>query len=909
MHEISNNATISQPTNQPLPTKRVAPRKANNLEALSMITMANLLLLCLLHAGAGAQGSATVGGTGSVAISQPGGKPMILVVMGNHHVKDGLYHFNNYGDQLMYFTIQAICDDWGVTCVIVRDFAHALEQAKDPKKPVTGMFILLGYFFSDKFGARITRQAQDAIKLLQHCRAEGIFSAMLPQAVGPFDHSKPLYQEMVRMFPLLDSVMVRDQAAVDAVKGIGLAARAASLTTMHPFPPVTMVQDTVYSSARPKIEAAKQDRKLPEICFSVSNKLKTETEKAHRPFLAPVESLIATITKNATLLLIPHEDVYFTSGVHAQKGDRTLILGILKKVRSNPRVSMVDVPAPEVSKIEQAIAGCDVLITMRFHALVLAARVATPVVAFSWAPKYADMLGRLGLEEKQAIVSLEHEMETMQKVWAMYDDRQAISAMIREHAMQLTSEVDAAYATLKEPVFDAYRKRLAAGRGEAATDAGVQQGSSRVQGSPSSAPLEIGVSQGPGLFGSACFDQCSTSSGMAGKSPCGGASQLPDCPCAGLTGVPSRAVQVHSEHADLVGSSARCWGSITSWAPRAYHKQTLVKSDTTSAETDELEALVTYDKARVLNWMASEGRDLTKLTYGNLEALLLKYQHQIEKGLSLPKGKDFRPGFGSSVWARLQKFSSVFIDRFGHDHFALQAIAAVADEYNAWHKSTGNTPDAGATAVANALRTRGVVARKDAGGTVTVPLEAVRKASLGSFRDVAHVRHSIRQWGPQPVADADVVDAINLAAEGTPSVCNRQTIGAIVITNKLLMDQVLAIQGGARGIDKPEVLIGVVGSLERFREPRERNQVYVDGGLFGMSLMYAFQSKVLATCPLNFAAKAVSDTKMRTLLNVTESTVFIMFLAVSHYRDEVVHTVSPRRGAEDLNAVVWQWQK
>jgi hypothetical protein len=34
--------------------------------------------------------------------------------------------------------------------------------------------------------------------------------------------------------------------------------------------------------------------------------------------------------------------------------------------------------------------------------------------------------------------------------------------MIREHATQLTSDVNAAYGTLKEPVFDAYRKRLAA---------------------------------------------------------------------------------------------------------------------------------------------------------------------------------------------------------------------------------------------------------------------------------------------------------------------------------------------------------------------------------------------------------------------------------------------------------------
>jgi nitroreductase len=262
------------------------------------------------------------------------------------------------------------------------------------------------------------------------------------------------------------------------------------------------------------------------------------------------------------------------------------------------------------------------------------------------------------------------------------------------------------------------------------------------------------------------------------------------------------------------------------------------------------------------------------------------------------------------VFGKLSKYSSVFIARFESRHFVFDAIVAACEEYIAWHeKHSGKIHQTIklATSLASSLRAKGNLARKDSGGTVTVSKAAITAASNGPFRDLARVRHSIRQWSKEPVSDADVTDAINIAAEGTPSVCNRQTIGTIVIKDKKLMEKVLKIQGGARGIALPQVVIGVVSNLERFREPRERNQAYVDGGLFGMSLMYAFQSKSIATCPLNFAAAKENDLRMRKLLDVPESTVFVMFLAVSHFREEVVYTVSPRRASQDLHEIVWDW--
>ena len=67
---------------------------------------------------------------------------------------------------------------------------------------------------------------------------------------------------------------------------------------------------------------------------------------------------------------------------------------------------------------------------------------------------------------------------------------------------------------------------------------------------------------------------------------------------------------------------------------------------------------------------------------------------------------------------------------------------------------------------------------------------------------------------------------------------------------------------------------------------------------------------IIAGTRLNFAATPANDAKMRKLLNVDDSHVIIMFIAVARYRqlegndDEVVTTVSPRRSSYDFGSVV-----
>jgi hypothetical protein len=357
------------------------------------------------------------------------------------HVAEGGLAFINYGDQLMYLTILAICSDWGLECDITTEFDEALKKLKAAKNRAAGVFFLQGYYFGDPF--KYYNLIPHANTMLQWCKSEGIFSAMLPQTAGsfsPYKYQGKLRRGVAKMYPLIDMIYLRDKAAIADVSEFLDGRRLPEL-----------VQDTVFSSYRPLITGVqKSARDIPLICFSISRKIK---ETIGKTFNAKIINLIELLTTNATLLLIPHED-------SVKNADRSIVKNLFEKVRvNNNRTHVLDVPARSVAKIEEEIANCDMMVTMRYHALILAARDATPVVAFSWAPKYADLLQRLGLDESRAILSLDDLDATVRKIWAVYDNRTAISKDMRIRVTGIARSVDEAYNRLRKPLFDAFHKR------------------------------------------------------------------------------------------------------------------------------------------------------------------------------------------------------------------------------------------------------------------------------------------------------------------------------------------------------------------------------------------------------------------------------------------------------------------
>lgn len=291
-----------------------------------------------------------------------------------------------------------------------------------------------------------------------------------------------------------------------------------------------------------------------------------------------------------------------------------------------------------------------------------------------------------------------------------------------------------------------------------------------------------------------------------------------------------------------------------------------------------------YDSARYLSWSAVEHRpkwpnpinpDQT-VTRENLRALLTIDYHRIEKGLALPNPRtDF--GQSSGLVRRLVRNLEIYISRYGADESvsttlgALHAYARFAD----WEPLKAKLVELDAVLPGRcAPHFAGVLDCTDA------ELIARGKRELSEFFSS---RYSVRNFSDEPVQNEDLVRAVEMAHEGTPSVCNRQPYRVRVLTGKS-RDAALELQNGNRGFGETinKVLLVTVDT-QYFETPGERNQPWIAGGLFCMSLMYALHSLGLGTCSLNWDVPPLTDMALRERVALRDSEVLIMMIGVGHY--------------------------
>jgi len=106
------------------------------------------------------------------------------------------------------------------------------------------------------------------------------------------------------------------------------------------------------------------------------------------------------------------------------------------------------------------------------------------------------------------------------------------------------------------------------------------------------------------------------------------------------------------------------------------------------------------------------------------------------------------------------------------------------------------------------------------------------------------------------------------------------------------------------GEDIP-VLLVLTSDLEWFVSAQERNQAWIDGGMFAMSLVLALHSFGLGTCCLNWCATPEQDEKLHSALAIPESHVVTMMIAVEHLPEVFRVTRSNRKKLHELLVADW----
>ena len=303
-----------------------------------------------------------------------------------------------------------------------------------------------------------------------------------------------------------------------------------------------------------------------------------------------------------------------------------------------------------------------------------------------------------------------------------------------------------------------------------------------------------------------------------------------------------------------------------------------------------------YDKKRFLCYAGC----FSKRSRESMLSKIIMTYHVVEKGLTMPRR---HLDFGHTVVLDLMEQVNNFIVKWGEDVQVLHAIGTIKS-YLKMHRDAKFDFSQDSTFW---FRVENFCQEYD-----RVPLsrqyhfsrEVFFADSNGDFMSFAKSRHTVRHYSGS-VSDNVIVDAVALSMTA-PSACNRQHTRVHCISNATLRNQLLSLQNGNRGFGSDaDKLLVITTCLSDIQYVEERNDPYVNAGIFIMNLCYALHYNRIGCCILNWHAKPETDINARRLIHIPDDESIVALIACGVPPDEFEVAQSPRKsvGAIFVNHV------
>lgn len=312
----------------------------------------------------------------------------------------------------------------------------------------------------------------------------------------------------------------------------------------------------------------------------------------------------------------------------------------------------------------------------------------------------------------------------------------------------------------------------------------------------------------------------------------------------------------------------------------------------------ELNTLYNYDKKRYRKYAYDLNNEFSEI---NLRSKITFHYHALEKGLS---NANFRQGFGERAFNELFFAMDKYLDySYPPTDNRFQSAIAVIESYVDLHNKQ-NFPVERVEKKLNTYKNYLIEENKRRGGYLACSKEELPNFSELNFEELGRTRYSVRDYGEERVDAKKINRAIQIATK-TPSVCNRQAWKVYHIKNKKILKKTLELQSGLTGNgENLQDLLLVTADIQFMRGPYERNQTFIDGGLFTMSLLYGLHSQEIAACTLNTNFNLKTDLKIRDLLEIPKSENLIAFISVGSYPKDIKVAKSPRDSGEVITTVI-----
>jgi len=301
-----------------------------------------------------------------------------------------------------------------------------------------------------------------------------------------------------------------------------------------------------------------------------------------------------------------------------------------------------------------------------------------------------------------------------------------------------------------------------------------------------------------------------------------------------------------------------------------------------------------YDRRRFLKW--SGVRDI-RASQTTLRSLITVHYHALEKGLSL---KSPRVGFGEKNRQALLRDLRHYMAAWGFDETVAAALNTL-EAYCEFNERNDHAMPELRKKIDDLRRSGGDNCYRFSvsGGTRNVTKQQIQRDGMRDLAGFFASRFSIRQFSSAPVS-REMIEGAAQMAQKTPSVCNRQAWRLHAIYSPKQIQRVLDLHGGARGFVGTGALLAVTAKLGAFISLGERNQAWIDGGLYAMSLLYALHSLGLGCCALNCSFIPRRDQAFRRLVGLPESESPVLLIAVGHLRDDFRVAQSHRKAISEV---------
>lgn len=284
-------------------------------------------------------------------------------------------------------------------------------------------------------------------------------------------------------------------------------------------------------------------------------------------------------------------------------------------------------------------------------------------------------------------------------------------------------------------------------------------------------------------------------------------------------------------------------------------------------------------------------------TFGASQAKILRQTHIIEKGLSLSNP---RIGFG------IPKIKDLFLmlDDYIANGYSTEAIPfqnalEVLRAYKEYQSEKGFENKEIYEKINSYMN---YYNDRLTGGIKSEKLLDLKKVINAEFPVFFSNRHSIRQFSDKPIELHDIEDAVRIAQKA-PSACNRQATKVYYYRDKETNDRLGELIAGNTGFEgEVGAYLVLTGDMSAFYDAFERNQLYVEGGMFAMALIESLHYKGIASCALQNGEISNKNEKFKAICkNIPENERIILFIAIGYYKEEYTYAVSNRK---DLNSVL-----